>query len=112
MKLQESFRSKNFELTYEQSIQKVDAVEQGEDERRLRLRILLLEGENNGLHDDLAEEQSRNDYLEKAKEDLRAQMNEREADLQRAQSDVRIRTRELDNLKVCALGWRKFIADN
>jgi hypothetical protein len=65
--------------------------------------VLLLEDENNSIYNDLAEEQGRNEYLEQAKEDLRVHMNERDAELQRVQNDLRIRTRELDNLKVCTL---------
>lgn len=88
------------ELIYVQCARKNDLLFQEEEARRLRLRILLLEDENDDLHDQLAQEDDRTDTLEKEKEELQERVNETLHDLKLAQVEVRAKGRELDNIKV------------
>ncbi|KAI9787544.1 MAG: hypothetical protein M1839_000074 [Geoglossum umbratile] len=92
-------RSKSLELIYVQCARKNDLLFQEEEARQLRLRILLLEDENDDLHDQLAQEDDRIDLLEKEKEELQERANEALRDLQVAQAEVRAKGRELDNIK-------------
>lgn len=66
----------------------------------MRLRILLLEGENDDLHEQLALADDRIDVLEQEGEQLRVQFEETQKDSHRHELDLRSQTRELNNLKV------------
>jgi hypothetical protein len=94
------FQSKSLELIYVQCARKNDLLFQEEEARQLRLRILLLEDENDDLHDQLAQEDDRIDTLEKEKEELQERANEALRDLALAQTELRAKGRELDNIKV------------
>jgi predicted nucleic acid-binding Zn-ribbon protein len=93
-------QSKSLELIYVQCARKNDLLFQEEDARQLRLRILLLEDENDDLHDQLAQEDDRIDLLEKEKEELQERVTEALRDLKLAQTEVRAKGRELDTIKV------------
>lgn len=93
-------QSKNLELIYVQCARKNDLLFREEDARQLRLRILLLEDENDDLHDQLAQEDDRIDLLEKENEELQERVTEALRDLKLAQTEVRAKGRELDTIKV------------
>ncbi|KAH0538486.1 hypothetical protein FGG08_004935 [Glutinoglossum americanum] len=92
-------QSKQLELIYVQCARKNDILFQEEDARRLRLRVLLLEDENSDLQDQLAQEEDRIDLLENEKEELQERVTEALEGLKLAQTEVRIKGRELDNIK-------------
>ncbi|KAI9769501.1 MAG: hypothetical protein M1840_003978 [Geoglossum simile] len=92
-------QSKSLELIYVQCARKNDLLFQLEEARQLRLRILLLEDENDDLHDQLAQEDDRADTLEKEKEELQERVSEALRDLALAQAELRSKDRELDNAK-------------
>jgi hypothetical protein len=66
----------------------------------LRLRILLLEGENDELHEQLALADDRIDVLEQESEELQGQYEQIQEDAHHHESELRVQTRELNNLKV------------
>lgn len=71
-----------------------------ESARRLRLRILLLENENDDLHEQLGIADDRIDGLEQDGEEVRAQLEGAQEDSNRHETEMRSQTRELKNLKV------------
>ncbi|KAH0562266.1 hypothetical protein GP486_003039 [Trichoglossum hirsutum] len=92
-------RSKELELIYIQCARKNDLIFQEEEARQLRLRILLLEDENDDLHDQLAQGDDRIDLLEKEKEELQERVTEALRDIKLARAEVRAKGKELDTVK-------------
>jgi predicted nucleic acid-binding Zn-ribbon protein len=88
------------ELEYEESIRKTDCIIKDEETRRLRLKILLLEDENNNLHNQLAFEDDRVDGLECEIVDLQKKLEETDAESHRYQGEIWSQARELNNMKV------------
>jgi hypothetical protein len=93
-------QSYSLEQAYQESIRNSDLIIKDEAARRLRLRILLLEDENDELHEQLAIEDNRTDELEQECSELRKQLEEAEIETQRRETELRTRARELSNLKV------------
>jgi septal ring factor EnvC (AmiA/AmiB activator) len=93
-------KSEALELAYEQSLLKTELVVKDEGARRLRLRILLLEGENDDLHEQLALADDRIDVLEQEGGELRGQIEQIEEDARHQEAELRANTRELTILKV------------
>ena len=91
------------DLEYERSKHAFDLLCNEETTRQSRLRILLLENENDNLHQQLAQDDSRIDSLERGTQALLNQAEKLQADLLAANAELRIRNRELDNLKVSKL---------
>lgn len=88
------------ELAYQEALLKSDLIVKDEGARRLRLRILLLEGENDDLHEQLALADDRIDMLEQEGDELRGQFEQAQEDARHHESELRVQTRELNNLKV------------
>ncbi|KAI9764387.1 MAG: hypothetical protein M1835_007594 [Candelina submexicana] len=103
--LQQSLKSKAFELAYEQSVQRVDISYEQEKARQLRVRIQLLEDENDDLHDQLTQDDDRIDKLEGSVKEGRESLGEIENHLQCAQGELRAKSRELEVAKaeLCSL---------
>ncbi|KAI9724947.1 MAG: hypothetical protein M1812_000223 [Candelaria pacifica] len=97
--LQQSLKIKSLELAYEQSMQRVDISYKEEEARQLRVGILLLEDENDDLHDQLTQDDDRIDNLERCVDEGRERILEVETRLQCAQGELRTKTRELDVAK-------------
>lgn len=72
-----------------------------EDARRLRLKILLLENENDDLHQQLGSADDRIDALEQEGDEVRTELDSTRDDLQRQETESRIQARELSIMKVC-----------
>lgn len=87
-------------MAYQEALLKTDLIVKDESARRLRLRILLLENENDELHEQLALADDRIDALEQEGEDLRIHLEETQEDARRHESELRLQARELNNLKV------------
>lgn len=71
-----------------------------EDARQKRLRLLLLENENDGLHEQLSQSDERIDDLEAGTEKMQQTIAHLELNLQEARNGLRMRSRDLENLKV------------
>lgn len=87
-------------MAYAESLRKSEFIAKDEGARRLRLQVLLLEAENDDLHEQLAIEDDRIDELERETEDLQRQLDNREAQSRRDENEMRLQTRELNNMKV------------
>jgi len=87
-------------MAYEETLRKADLIIKDEGARRLRLRILLLENENDELHEQLALADDRIDGLEQEGEDIRAQLEVAQEDSHRFEAELRSQNREMKNLQV------------
>ena len=88
------------DLEYAGSKHAFDILCKEEVTRQSRLRNLLLENENDDLHQQLAQDDNRIDSLESGTQALMSRVENLQADLLAASAELRIRNRELDNLKV------------
>ncbi|KAF2147261.1 uncharacterized protein K452DRAFT_314462 [Aplosporella prunicola CBS 121167] len=97
--LQQALQTAQLELDLERSHRIVEGVARDEDIRKLRCQILLLEDENDELHDQLAEEESRADRLEGTLDDSLEQLKVKEAEVLRLQNELRVKARASDTMK-------------
>lgn len=88
------------ELAYEKSLQQTEFLCQEESARRLRVQILLLKDRNESLHNQLALENNRTGELTKIGQDLRAQLHASRNSFENLHSDLRLKSREIETLKV------------
>ena len=102
--MQQFLDIQSLELLYEKSLRQTDIVYGTESVRQLRVRILLLEDENDDLHEHLARGDDRIDVLETSVQEVQDQLEIAGESLQRAQSDFWIKTREVETLKVTSRG--------
>ena len=68
-------------MAYRETLRNAELIIKDEGARRLRLRILMLENENDDLHEQLALGDDRIDVLEQENQEIRSQLD-------RAQEDV------------------------
>lgn len=87
-------------MAYQETLRNADMIIKDEGARRLRLRIIMLENENDELHEQLALGDDRIDALEQEGEELRGQLGHAQEDLCQQEAELRIQARELQNLKV------------
>lgn len=93
-------RSQGLELAYQSSIQKMDSVISNEELRKLRLQLLLVEEDNNGLHEQLASSDDRIDAIEQERDELLQQLQlARETSVSR-DAELRTQAREIATLRV------------
>ncbi|KAI9762553.1 MAG: 2' O-ribose methyltransferase [Chaenotheca gracillima] len=97
--LQESLKTRSLEQAYEKSAHAIETILQDENARKLRLHILLLEDENDDLHEQLTQNDDHVDVLEGELGERQERLVELEFELRRAQSDARSKTRELEGAK-------------
>ena len=88
------------EMAYQETLRNAEFIVKDEGARRLRLRILLLENENDDLHEQLALRDDRVDVLEQESEELRGKLSQAQEDIVQKQAELRTQARELQNLKV------------
>lgn len=88
------------ELAYQETLRNTDLIIKDEGARRLRLRILMLETENDELHEQLSAGDDRIDVLEQDSEDLSSQLVNAQEQISQQEAQIRTQTRELSNLKV------------
>ena len=88
------------EMAYQETLRNTDVIIKDEGARRLRLRILMLENENDDLHEQLALGDDRIDVLEQEGGELRGLLEQAQEDVCRQETEIRTQTRELQNLKV------------
>jgi len=100
LKLQQALQTATIELKLARSIHDVETVSKDEVMRKLRLQILLLEDENQDLHEQLLSEEEHADQLEQDLEDALARSDGLEEEAQRATNELRSKARELDIKRV------------
>ena len=100
MKLQQSLDVAILELAYAKCQHEVASVLADERARQLRMRVVLLEDTSDGLHAQLAQDDDRIDETERYTQDLRAQLDLVEGNTERLGADLRMKSREVDTLKV------------
>lgn len=88
------------ELAYETSLQQSEALYEEERARRLRAQILLLEDDNDNLHEQLTQDEARIDELTEVGEDQKSQLVKTRNSLDNSHSDLRLKAREIETLKV------------
>ena len=88
------------ELAYEKTLRQSEALYEEEGARRLRAQILLLEDDNENLHEQLTQDEERIDELTEVGEDLKSQLIRARNSLDNSQSDLRLKSREIETLKV------------
>lgn len=98
--LQLALESRALELAYEKTCRQVEDVCDAERLRQLRIRTLLLEEDNDDLHTQLSQDDDRIDELERFNEQLQVDLEVCGGELESAQGDLRIKSREVETLKV------------
>ncbi|KAH8820981.1 hypothetical protein F5884DRAFT_766082 [Xylogone sp. PMI_703] len=93
-------KSQCLEVAYQESLRKTDMIVQDEAARRLRLQILLLENQNDELHEQLAVGEERIDGLEEEGERLQLELQAAQDYSSHYANELRLKERELNNLKV------------
>ncbi|OAP62098.1 hypothetical protein AYL99_04301 [Fonsecaea erecta] len=88
-----------FELEFERSRREIERLYEVERARRLRLQVMLLEHGKEEMQEQAESGEDEQHHLQQANESLRARLAEVEADLQRAQMELRACLRELESLK-------------
>lgn len=98
--LQQTSTTRSLAHAYEKNAHEINAIIAEEHARRLRLRVFMLEDENDDLHDQLSQEDERAELIEKEVEELQHRLEESEEDCQRTQANLRVQTRDMDTLRV------------
>lgn len=93
-------KTQHLERAYEENLRKSELIVKDEAARRLKVRLLALEHDNDDLHEQLAQEEDRIDELEQAGEELRAQLEEAQENSSRFEAEMRTQARIIHNLKV------------
>ena len=99
--MQQSLETRRLELAYSKACHEVEAVREAEKIRHLRIQILLLEDNNDELQAQLTQADDRIDELEQHNHELGDDLEACEKKLENVQGDLRIRSREIETLKVC-----------
>lgn len=98
--MQQTLESRRLELCYGKECRELEAICELEKARQLRVQILLLEDDNDNLHAQLAQDDDHIDDLERRNQELQEAFEACESKLESAQGDLRIRSREIETLKV------------
>lgn len=85
---------------YEDSLKSEHLIHKDEDSRRLHVRLLFQEEENDDLQGRLATVDDRIFELEAMQLELQAQVEQAENYANQCQAELRIKSREIDTLKV------------
>ncbi len=87
-------------MAYQETLRNAELIIKDEGARRLRLRILMLENENDDLHEQLALGDDHINALEQEEEELQTALARSKEDSCRQEAQLRVHVRELNNLKV------------
>ncbi len=98
--LKQALHSAKIEAQLERSLHAVDTATQDENNRKLRLQMMLLEDENEDLHDQLLQEEDWARRLEQGQDDALSRVYELESEGERLANELSRATRELDMTKV------------
>lgn len=94
-----ALQTANYELSYERSIRALQAVSKDEDIRKLRLQLLLLEDENEELHEQLGSEEAKSGNLESDLDEALVALEQAETEAREVGQELRVQLRELDNVR-------------
>ena len=100
--LQLAFESRAYELAYERTSRQVEAVCDAERLRQMRVRVLLLEEDNDDLRVKLSQEDGRLHGLQTFNNQVQKDLEVCGRRLEHAQGDLRIKSREVETLKAMA----------
>ena len=101
--MQQVLQTHSFELAYEKCLRRSEILYEEEKARQLRVNILLLEDDNDDLHTQLSQDDYRIDELEGSVQDMQNHLDTVEGEAERLRAELRMKTREVENLKVCFL---------
>jgi chromosome segregation ATPase len=91
-------------MAYRETLRNAELIIKDEGARRLRLRILMLENENDDLHEQLGLGDDRIDVLEQENQEIRSQLDRAQEDVLRQENELRTQSRQLNNFKVSVIG--------
>ncbi|KAI4191410.1 MAG: hypothetical protein LQ348_003521, partial [Seirophora lacunosa] len=97
--LRQALNTCALDLAYEKCLHQSKLVQENEKKRKLRVQLLLFEGENNDLHAQIAEDNEFTRRIEYNHNALRARSTQTQASLDNVQGELRIRVREIETLK-------------
>lgn len=97
-----ALESRAFELAYERTCRQIELVCDAERLRQLHVRTLLLDDDKDDLHIQLYHDEVRINGLEQFNEQLQDDLEVCAGDLESAQGQLRIKSREVETLKVFA----------
>lgn len=100
VQLRRALERSSLELAYEKASRRTESLFEQENARQLRLENLIVEDQNDGLRQELAQNNDRIKKMENVTEQLKAQLVDIGHFLQLAQGDLRAKAREADSLKV------------
>ena len=92
--------TQKLERIYQNSLRAVSATQEREEQRQLRLRIALLETENDELRDWARERESEIEVLQSECNSLTEQLHATTQSCEAAHDEVRVKTRQNENLQV------------
>ena len=98
--LQLALESRAFQLAYERTCRQVEVVSDAEQVRQFRVRELLLKDEQDDLRAQLIQSDNRVGGFELLNERLQDDLEACAGNLESAQGQLRIKAREVENLKV------------
>ena len=90
----------DLQVAYEDACREVETICTIENQRRLGLQALLLEGENEELQGHLEQDEERIEQLEISLDNLQKDLAVAVEDSESAQMEARLRTREVETLRV------------
>ncbi len=97
--ISQTLKTISLEQQYERALRRSERIYEEERSRISRLEQLLLAHENDALQQQLADVEAQIEDLQDHEEIAQEQLGQLDADLQRAQSDLRARTREVERYK-------------
>lgn len=100
--LEQALESRILELAYERTSRQIEVVCDAERYRQLRVRALLLEDDRDDLHAQAVRAHNRIDELAICNERLQEDLKVCTDNCESAQEQLRIRSREIDTMKVLA----------
>ncbi|KAG9245008.1 hypothetical protein BJ878DRAFT_503467 [Calycina marina] len=91
--------SQSLGFAYQQTLRNADSIIKEEAARRLRLKLMLLDGENEEIQEKLSLAEDRVDGMEQQCEYLRSQLDSVQEEARRGATELRLQNRELENAK-------------
>lgn len=88
------------DLAYEKCLHQQYAIQEEEKFRRLRVQLILLEHQNEVLQAQIADDEGYVQKMERGQDALKAKIKKTETGLESTQGELRIRSREIETLKV------------
>ena len=100
VQLNQALHSTSLEVDLERSMRSMECVSRDEDIRKLRFQLLLLEDENEELQDNLAHQEEHSDELTRKLDESNINYENLGVEFRNSANELRLRHRELDNMKV------------